>query len=109
MRPPAVACTLRPADHRAQLERWKILYAEAATGRAATDGGIRVSFRCEPAVEAELRALVAVEADCCSWATWAVEGEGDELVLEISSAGEGVAIVHSWFLDEDPALPASSS
>lgn len=93
----AVACSLGPADLRAQRERWRILYAEAATARIATQDGVRVCFPRDPAVEAELRALVAVEAECCTFAKWAVDAAGAELVLEVSASGEGIAVVQSWF------------
>jgi hypothetical protein len=96
---PEVACTLGAADLGAQRERWMILYTEAATARVATDDGVRISFRWNPVVEAQLRALVAVEAECCSWAKWAVEVAGEQLVLEIRSVGEGVRVVQSWFSD----------
>src|SRR5919204_5301008 len=93
-----VACTLGSAELRAQAERWKALYAAAGTERTVTEDGLRVRFRRDPAAEHELRDLVAVETECCAWANWNVEAVAAELVLEISSSGHGIPVIHSWFL-----------
>jgi hypothetical protein len=75
-----------------------MLYADAGTARIETDGGLRVRFRTSPAAERELRALVAVEGECCAWADWRVEASEEELVLEVSSTGDGIPVIHDWFL-----------
>ena len=90
-----VACTLGVADLAAQGRRWQQLMARALTGRAETADGLCLTFR--PEAEAELRALVAVEAGCCAWAAWTVEPPAGAVVLDVRSAGEGVATLHSMF------------
>jgi hypothetical protein len=90
-----VACTLGAADLAAQRRRWEQLMARALTGRAQTPDGLRLSFG--PEAEDELRALVAVETGCCAWAAWTVEPTAGAVVLDIRSAGEGVATVHTMF------------
>ena len=90
-----VACTLGVADLAAQRQRWEQLMARALTGRAETADGLRLSFR--PEAEDELRALVAVEAGCCAWADWTVEPAAGAVVLDVRSAGEGIAAVHTMF------------
>src|SRR5580704_11036257 len=92
-----VACTLTPADLAAQGGRWQRLAARAMTGRAETDHGLRVDFCPGPGVEDELRALVAVENDCCPWAVWAVQAGSGRLVLDVRSAGDGIVTLHSMF------------
>ncbi len=57
------------------------------------------------AVERELRALVAVEADCCAWAQWEVTAGDVELVLRVRTAGQGVAILHGMFPDGASVAP----
>jgi hypothetical protein len=94
-----VACTLGSAELGTQLQRWKALYGGAGRERIVADDGLSVRFRRDPVVEDELRALVAVEIECCAWATWTVEVEDDELILSIRSSGDGTAVIHSWFLD----------
>jgi len=92
-----VACTLTSADLAAQSTRWTQLMARALTGRAETADGLRLSFRPGPGTEGELRALVAVETECCSWATWTVERTAGTIVLDVRSAAEGVAALHGMF------------
>ena len=90
-----VACTLTPADLAAQGERWHRLMAWAVTERAETADGLRVRFR--PGAEEELRALVAVETQCCPWASWTVELDAGTVVLDVRSTAGGVATVHGMF------------
>ena len=90
-----VACTLGAAGLAAQCRRWEQLMARALTGRAETADGLRLSFR--PEAEDELRVLVAVETGCCAWAAWTVEPTAGAVVLDVRSAGEGVATLHAMF------------
>ena len=93
-----VACTLTPADLAAQTGRWQRLMAQAMTERAETPDGLRLSFRREPGTEEELRRLVAVESECCAWADWTVDMSASTLMLEVRSAGTGIATLHGMFL-----------
>jgi hypothetical protein len=92
-----VVCTLTSAGLAAQAGRWERLIAGAMTGCTQTSDGLRISFRPEPEVEEELRRLVAVETECCSWATWAVETNAGATVLDVRSAGPGIATLHGMF------------
>jgi hypothetical protein len=93
-----VACTLGAAELATQAARWKALFAGAATERVVTGDGLRVAFRRDPAVERELRELVAVEIECCKWADWRIDARPRELVLDISATGDGIPVIQSWFL-----------
>jgi len=90
-----VACTLTSADLAAQGERWERLIARAMTERAETADGLRMSFL--PGAEDELRALVAVEAQCCPWAIWTVERDGRAVMLAVRSGTEGAAVLRRMF------------
>jgi hypothetical protein len=90
-----IACTLGVADLAAQGRRWQRLMARSLTGQAETADGLRLTFR--PEAEDELRALVAVETGCCAWAAWTVEPTAGAVVLDVRSADEGVATLHSMF------------
>ena len=92
-----VACTLGVAGLATQRRRWERLMARALTGRAETADGVRLSFRPGPGTEGELRALVAVETECCSWATWTVERTAGTIVLQVRSTAEGIAALHGMF------------
>jgi hypothetical protein len=92
-----VACSLSRAGLAEQAGRWERLAARALAGHTKTAGGVRLSFRPEPGAEQELRALAAVEAECCPWATWTVRASATQLVLDVSAAGDGVAALHGMF------------
>jgi hypothetical protein len=90
---PVVACTLGAADLAAQQERWRALTIVA---REETPDGLRVTFA--PGSEPELRALVAVENECCAWADWQVSREDGSLVMHARASGIGVETLHGMFL-----------
>jgi hypothetical protein len=92
-----VACTLTSADLATQSERWKRLGERALIERVETEDGLLISFHREPGVADELRELVAVENECCSWADWTVATRAERVVLDVSSNGEGVATLHAMF------------
>jgi hypothetical protein len=92
-----VACSLTSAGLAAQAGRWARLAARATAERTETAQGLRIGFRPEPGAEQELRALVAVETECCPWATWTVETSAGRITLDVRSAGEGIAALHAMF------------
>ena len=99
----AIACTLTQKDLKSQRERWLRLCSAAGTRRIETDDGIRIVFANQPGVADELRALVAVENECCNWARWTVSLEGDSVLMDARSRREGVAILREMFVDKIPA------
>jgi len=92
-----VACTLSDTDLKSQRDRWLALGDNFGLGRQETADGLRLSFRYHPAIRDELDALVAVENECCSWAAWSVEQEGESLVMAARSTGTGVETLHGMF------------
>jgi hypothetical protein len=92
-----IACELGSDETGAQVKRWLRLGRDAGLERVETEDGLRIRFRGEPAVEEELRALVAVESNCCSWARWEVRRADGELILTVSSTPEGAATLHTMF------------
>ena len=92
-----VACHLTPADLAAQAGRWARLVARALAERTETAGGVRLSFRPEPGAARELRALAAIENQCCPWAEWTVDESAGAVVLDVRSSAEGLAALHGVF------------
>jgi hypothetical protein len=93
-----VTCTLGASDLKEQARRWTELRRRAERRQAETPAGKRVYFAAEDGVAEELGALVAVERECCAWASWTVERQGDDVVLEIASSGEGVPAIRRMFV-----------
>ncbi len=100
-----IACTLTPAGLRGQARRWARLTGRDLTGRAETADGLRLRFR--PEGEAELRALVAVESECCPWASWTVTAGPGEVTLDVRATAEGAAVLHEMFRAA-PAFPSGA-
>jgi len=98
-----VACTLSDTDLKTQRERWINVGTNFGTAREKTADGLQLSFKDHPAVEQELRALVAVENDCCSWASWSVERKEGALIMAARSKGEGVSTLHGMFREAIPS------
>jgi hypothetical protein len=94
-----VACTLDDDDLATQAQRWRALLARESIERSEVDDGIRISIRDDIGVEEELRALVALENACCSWARWDVAREDGSLVIHAKSSGDGVAALQNMFVD----------
>jgi hypothetical protein len=98
-----IACSLDAGGLQRQEQRWEGLVRRAGIDRAATADGVALTFRADDGVVHELRELVAVENECCSWARWELhaggDGEGDTaLVMRARASGDGVATLQSMFL-----------
>jgi hypothetical protein len=98
-----IVCTLDAAGFGAQSDRWAQLLASAGVERVEIEDGVRVHFRAGAGIEHELRELVAVETECCSWASWTVQPEVGQLILRIRSSGDGIAVIHRMFIGASPA------
>ena len=90
----APTCELTAVDHATQSRRWARLVRDAGLSQERTPHGIRLLFRAEPDVERALRALVAIESECCSWARWRVLRDDGVIVLHASATGHGVQTLH---------------
>ena len=90
-----IACTLSPTALASRAERWRHLITESGLGRDETPDGLRLRFRADPAVAAELAELAAAERECCAWAEWSVERRDGEIALVVRSAGTGVTALHT--------------
>lgn len=96
-----VACTLTTADLASQSARWERVRTASGIERVESADGIRLRFRADAGVTDELRALAAVENDCCSWATWTVTTPGTEVVVLATSTGDGITALHAMFPDPE--------
>ena len=92
-----IACTLTPGQYQSRTAGMAALAARALRSREQTDDGERLTFAASPAVERELRAVVAAEAACCAFLTIDIQRHNHELVLDISGPQEARPIIADLF------------
>ncbi len=93
-----VACSLSSSGLAAQSERWAALRKRSELRQVDSPAGKSIFFRGDAGVAEELAELVAVENECCSWASWSVEATPGEVAVHVVSTGEGVATLHGMFV-----------
>ena len=89
-----VACTLTPDEHQQVSSAWQALFRRALIVREAVAGGIRLTFA--PDAENELRRLIEIEAECCSWVTFALDGSS----VTMTADGIGEQAVREMWVPE---------
>jgi hypothetical protein len=92
-----IACSLPPADLRARRATIDELTLEALLARAPIVGGVRLTFAAGPGTEQSLRALIAAEAQCCSFLRMDLGHDDDVLTLDITGPGEAQPIIAEMF------------
>lgn len=105
--PEPVACSLASEDISARMDRWARLRERALVEQAPIPAGVRLRFQRVDAVERELAELVALERECCAFATWTLHRAGTSVRLEITAAGDGVAAVRALF--DEPAAAGDTN
>ncbi len=77
-----LACSLSGPDLIERIAAWGRVAARA-TSRAVEPGRIVSTYPPDPLILRELRALIAAEADCCSFMQFKVEEGADQVVVEL--------------------------
>ena len=93
-----MACTLGAGEMAGRAARWATLTSRSLMRAARSERGMRLVFAADPGVADELRSLIAMERDCCAFASWSVHEHGAELALDVTGDGpDAVAAVQSLF------------
>lgn len=96
--PIPIACTLTPSQARDRVDAFAALATSALVEHRRAPGHLELWFRDEPGVAAEVRALAAAEAECCSFLALAVEERDGHIVLGID-APDGAEPVLDAFVE----------
>lgn len=91
------ACTLEPAALVDRRAAWRQLAETHLRSQEHISGGIRLVFSPADRVESSLRDLAELEAQCCAFASWAVERHEEGVVLEVTAEGDGAHTVREMF------------
>lgn len=94
---PRITCSLQPTELSDRRAAWERLSERALRERRPTPSGIQLVFAAEEGVEGELQELIRLEAQCCSFADWKVQGGDEEVVLDVTAPTEAVAAVRALF------------
>jgi hypothetical protein len=92
-----LACSLSPAGLRERKVLIDRLLAQSATDPVPISGGVQARFGHSPAIERELRALVALEAECCAFLSITVTHRDDLVVLEITGPPAAQSLIDELF------------
>ncbi|CAN5574999.1 hypothetical protein BH20ACT18_BH20ACT18_07090 [soil metagenome] len=91
------ACSLSPSELADRRAVWRRLAASALRDQRPAPGGVRLVYADDDGVEATLRELVRLEADCCAFADWVVERRGETVVLDVTAPGDGAEAIRTMF------------
>jgi hypothetical protein len=80
-----IACTLGADDGAARMQRWGALSAAGHPCARRSGHLLEVRYDPELGVRDELEALAAAEQVCCSFVTWEVSQDGDQIVLWVKA------------------------
>jgi len=100
-----VACKLTGTEQLRRRDRWLRLAEVALVSTEATDAGVELHYRSEPAVLAELTELAGLESECCGFAAWTVTEANDTLRLDVETEPTKAPALWAIF-DEGPTATA---
>ncbi len=93
----AVACSLQPGELSDRRAVWERLAERALRETRSTAGGVQLVYGGSEETQRELEELARLEAQCCAFAEWRVARRGDEILLDVTSTGDGVTTVRALF------------
>jgi len=89
-----IACALSTGDLAKREEAWRRLLATSVLAQERVPGGLRLIVGA--GAGEELNALIDAERICCSWITFAVDGES----VTMTAPGDGEEVlVHMFSVD----------
>ena len=81
-------CTLETGARERRRSDWEALRGDALISESHNESGSVSVFANTPEVRRRLEALIAAEADCCSFLRFVVMEENDRLVVDVSASGD---------------------
>lgn len=80
----STACTMPTAERPLRLAEFDALFAETVRSVAYEQDLVRMHLTGATGLRARVRDLAERETACCSFFTFVVDGESDDLMLEVS-------------------------
>ena len=101
------ACTLTGSEQVSRRDRWLRLAERALVAKTATEAGVELRYRPDPAVLSELTELAGLETECCGFAQWNVPEDGDAIRLDVETKPSQAPAVWALFDERPPAAGGS--
>jgi len=105
---PILACSLDGKEQRDRVAEWTKVN-QRATSRELQDGRITARYPSDPHLLSELRALIAAEAECCSFMAFEVQETPNEVIVEVRVPSEMNQVLAGTFGLVTEETPADSS
>ncbi len=91
------ACSLQAAQLGDRRAVWERLAERALRETRCATGGVQLVYAGAEETQRELEELARLEAECCAFAEWRVTRRGEEILLDVTAAADGVAAVRALF------------
>ena len=92
-----IACTLTAGQYANRTGELAAFAARALRTREQIAAGERLVFTDTPAIERELRGVIAAESSCCAFLRMELTRTADGLVLDIAGAEDARPIISELF------------
>jgi hypothetical protein len=92
-----IACSLSSSDYAARKGDTAQIARRALRSREPVPAGARLTFAAEAQTERDLRAVIAAEAECCSFLHFDLDRDGDTLRLEVTGPDQAQPIIAELF------------
>jgi hypothetical protein len=92
-----IACALGAGAMKTRSHEWTTLARTSLVGRQLHARGVVLRYRRDPATEAELRRLVALENDCCAFLAFELIVQERELALTITGPEQAILLIREYW------------
>ena len=92
-----IACSLSPANYATRKDDIARIARGALRSRQPLPGGARLTFAARGETERDLRAVIAAEAECCSFLHFELDRDGDNLRLDVTGPDDALPIIAELF------------
>lgn len=94
---PPFACTLSPDRFRDRKALVAAILKRGLVQLVPLPDGVRARFVAGGEIDADLRALVKLEAECCSSLSMTVHGTGSDVILEVTGPPDTHSLIADLF------------
>jgi len=94
-----LVCTLPADEAKRRARQTRSTVGASVRAREEIDGGMRLRFRADPAIERELQETIDAESRCCPFLDLRVEEADGELELTVTGPAEAKPIIEAMFAD----------